>query len=960
MLKPGKMKEISDEMINYKIDIIGLQEIRWQGQGRIDKKEYTLLYSGPENRTGRFGTGFMISSRIRKSLLSFESINEKICKLRIKGRFRNMTFITVHAPTEDKTEQEKEDFYEELENVFNLCQEYDMVTILGDFNAKIGREDEMRGTVGKYSMHENSNENGNLLIEFSVRNNLIIKSTCFPHKQIHLGTWKVPGSDIVNQIDHVLTKKRHSSSIIDVKTCRGPNCDSDHYLVKAIIAQKLSKVEEQRKSTRKHWDLEKLKRKDVNDEYQRSIENRLTSIEEDGDIDEYWNELEVVIKEVAEEKVGEKKRERNSSWFDEECMDAIRKKNEARNRMLARDTRSTRKEYKRLRKAANKVCRKKKTEAIQKQIKEIDELNDQPNEVRKFYRAVKNMTQGYTAQMGMYKNKDGEILADEDQISERWTEHFSELLNSEVDEDHEELDLQDQLGEELNIEIIEEPTLEEVEMVINKLRNNRSPGEDEIVAELIKKGGNRLIKSIHKLIKDIWEQERMPVKWMVGIICPIYKKGDKTLCDSYRGITLLSVAYKVLSGVVQRRVSLKAEEIITEYQGGFRPNRGTTDQIFTLRQIMEKHFEHDHDLHLLFVDFKQAFDSVKRSALYKALNELGLPRKLIRLIRMTMLETSAKVKVGNKIGRSFLFNNGVKQGDGLSATLFILALHWVVKEIDPGGTIFYKCSQILAYADDVAIVARSVRKLKETFTLLKENAEKIGLKINCGKTKYMCMSTSEPRRRPQALEIDDDRFEGVSTFKYLGALMASDNSQKPCLKDRIAAGNRAYFANNKLLKSRLVKRSAKRKIYNTLIRPVVTYGCECWTLSTSEVHALRRFERRILRKIFGPIHENGVFRIRRNEELDDLIDGQDIVRFSKSQRLRWLGHLTRMPDERVAKRVWEGRFYNQRRRGRPRLRWQDGVEADLAAMRVRGWRRKALIREDWRLIVAEAKADRRL
>ncbi|KAG8239827.1 hypothetical protein J437_LFUL019002 [Ladona fulva] len=76
----------------------------------------------PEYRTGIFTvcTGFMISSKIRRSLLLFEPINERICKIRIKGKFRNMTFITVHAPTGDQTELEKEEFYEELENMPQL------------------------------------------------------------------------------------------------------------------------------------------------------------------------------------------------------------------------------------------------------------------------------------------------------------------------------------------------------------------------------------------------------------------------------------------------------------------------------------------------------------------------------------------------------------------------------------------------------------------------------------------------------------------------------------------------------------------------------------------------------------------------------------------------------------------------------------------------------------------------
>lgn len=94
-------------------------------------------------------------------------MKEMISKIRIKGKFRNMTFITAHAPTEYKTEIQKEEFYEKLENVLNQCQEYDMVTILEDFNAKIEREKEMKGIIGQFSLHETSNENGNMLVHFA-------------------------------------------------------------------------------------------------------------------------------------------------------------------------------------------------------------------------------------------------------------------------------------------------------------------------------------------------------------------------------------------------------------------------------------------------------------------------------------------------------------------------------------------------------------------------------------------------------------------------------------------------------------------------------------------------------------------------------------------------------------------------------------------------------------------------
>jgi len=91
--------------------------------------------------------------------------------------------------------------------------------ILGDYNAKIGIENFQSKVVGKYALHKESNENGILLGQFATRNRMVIKSTCFPHKRIHLGTWRSPNNYMVNQIDHVLINTRHSSSIISVRTC---------------------------------------------------------------------------------------------------------------------------------------------------------------------------------------------------------------------------------------------------------------------------------------------------------------------------------------------------------------------------------------------------------------------------------------------------------------------------------------------------------------------------------------------------------------------------------------------------------------------------------------------------------------------------------------------------------------------------------------------------------------------
>jgi hypothetical protein len=206
--------------------------------------------------------------------------------------------------------------------------------------------------------------------------------------------------------------------------------------------------------------------------------------------------------------------------------------------------------------------------------------------------------------------------------------------------------------------LVPEPSEFEFEMAIQKLKSHKSPGIDQIPAELIKAGGRIIRSETHQLIISIWNKEELPEEWKESVIVPIYIKGDKIDCINYRGTSLLSTTYKILSNIPLSSLTPYAEEIIGDHQCGFRRNRPTTDHIFSIRQIIEKKWEYNEAGHQLFIDSKEAYDAVRREVLYNILIEFGISMKLVRLIKMCLTETNSRVRVGKHLSDTFPIKNG--------------------------------------------------------------------------------------------------------------------------------------------------------------------------------------------------------------------------------------------------------------------------------------------------------------
>lgn len=233
-----------------------------------------------------------------------------------------------------------------------------------------------------------------------------------------------------------------------------------------------------------------------------------------------------------------------------------------------------------------------------------------------------------------------------------------------------------------------------------------------------------------------------------------------------------------------------------------------------------------------------------------------------------MDDTVAAVRIQNQLSDMFNISKGLKQGDGLAPTLFNLALEYVIRQMDIGkeNLLTNKTLQVAAYADDINIMSRRAEAARQAYSELKLHAKNIGLEINSTKTKTLI----QKRDNRAARMVVEDNIESVDQFVYLGVELNSAGTEDGEIRRRITIANKAYFAMSHVLKSKNVHRNNKLRVYKTIIRPIASYGSEAWTMTERTKNMLNIFERKVLRKILGPVKDDNIWRTRFNYELYSL------------------------------------------------------------------------------------------
>jgi hypothetical protein len=470
------------------------------------------------------------------------------------------------------------------------------------------------------------------------------------------------------------------------------------------------------------------------------------------------------------------------------------------------------------------------------------------------------------------------------------------------------------------------------------------------------------------------------------IIAVLFKKGSALDCNNYRGLSLISHLGKVLERLIQNRLMRYVEDdirFLPESQNGFRSGRSTVDSIFCSRLISS----YCRDKHLVcikcFVDLTKAYDKVDRHVLWLILKRLGVPEKLIELIKNIHVGSTGTVRTDGEFGEAFLLSVGLKQGSIFAPLLFNIYNTCMIMAIEKklegcgiklrfrlGSDIFNldelkalskvkNCNLLyLLYADDCEIIASSLSEMQLIVDVFDEVSKIFGQLISIKKTEILNVTRDLSEVPDVDVKIDGISLKRVANFKYVGSTENSNGTMVDEIKIRI---QRMAMSFNKLSRRLFFNKNISLKVkllmFEVFILSAGLYGCATWNTSAEDIRNLEVWQQRSIRKILN-------IKWFQHISFLDIVSvaaqyGYKILPIEcriRQSRLKYFGHVERMEDNRLPKIMLHAECdLGQRLVGQPETNYRNCIKQDLKLFDIKEWRVSVLDRITWRTFIFHGK-----
>ncbi len=394
-------------------------------------------------------------------------------------------------------------------------------------------------------------------------------------------------------------------------------------------------------------------------------------------------------------------------------------------------------------------------------------------------------------------------------------------------------------------------TEDEISAVLKRLKPNKSCGLDGIPTDFYRVNYDVLSYPITQLFNYILHMADYPEQWAEGMITPIHKDKDKTKADNYRRITISPALGKILDMAIAKRLIFlsQATESQDDFNGGFKEESMTADNLFILNSCIEKAKALNQHLYICFVDFRKAFNSVNRTLMFYKLIKSGINGKIIKLLHNMYSKTKSRICL-NGILTEFLKDTiGVNQGGSSSPHTFVSYLSDLRQYLDESAGIHIDSDLILLHllwADDLILVSSSQEGLQQQLDLLFEYCSKWRLIINTLKTKVMCFPSSINVH----FKFNGSEIETVKSYKYLGCVISNHgNLFNEHVKYALEKAHRAeYKIYSYCYKLGQIPPLLACKLFDSLVSPIIGYCGEIWYNNTHK-DTIEKYHLKFLKKI---------------------------------------------------------------------------------------------------------------
>ena len=899
-----KIQELEEELKFLKWDILGFSEHKRKEEKELILQSGHLLYYVGDDNINHGGVGFLVHKSHVHNILQIQSISPRVAylTLRLNSRY-TIKIIQTYAPTSTHTDEDIKKFYDNISTALQQTPSH-YTLIIGDFNAKLGhKQDESETSMGSHG-YGTRNDRGQMLLDFLQQNNLYAMNSFFMKPPQRKWTWASPDGVTKNEIDLVISNMKNI--VQDVTVLNKFSIGSDHRAVRAKIF--INTRTERSKLLRKTVCKKPLTTQNA-DQYTQLLSLRLPTIpmnDEDIDIEETNRQIIAAMKE-AESKCDKSPGNRK----DEKLSDSTKNLMEKRRNLEEKHGKNAT-QLREINKQISKSIRRDTRLYNTKEVTRVIEENRGMKVLRR------KLSEGKKQISKIIDNKTGKATTNKKDILRIVRDFYAELYKGtttrEVGTDIPKV--QNQGSED-----IPEITKDEINNCLKDMRNNKTPGEDDITIENIKLGGTQLLIILCKLYNACLRNSTTPDQWNKAIIVLLHKKGDIAQIQNYRPISLLSHIYKLFMRIITKRLTAKLDLYQPAEQAGFRKGYGTNDHLHTIKILIEKCVEYNKPLVLVFIDYEKAFDTVDHLAMLRALADCRIDHRYTNILKHVYANANAAIRL-HEDTPNFKMERGVRQGDVISPKLFTNLLEYMFKRTNIenlGININGEKLSHLRFADDLVLFADNFKDAKEMLNELELTSKKVGLNINIGKTKFMTNLVASKN-----LTVSNLNIEQVYSYKYLGHEIRLGRDNQTCELDRRIGLTWAAFGKlSHILKSD-IPMCLKRKVYNQCVLPVLTYGAETSTLTKKTVNKIRVAQRNMERVMLGLYLRDRV----PNTEVRRRSGVTDAITRITSLKWNWAGHLARANDGRWTRKIteWRPRDHALRSRGRPPTRWSDDLK----------------------------------